>query len=140
MDEKCGYYGERLALKTQQLGLNTCWVAMSYKKIPGAFEVESGEKITVVIALGYGKNQGTAHKSKPAEAVSNLDGGSPQWFKDGVEAALLTPTAMNQQKFSLNYTGEKVTAKAGTGFYTKLDLGIVKYHFEIGAVRDNFTW
>ncbi|MGN0679439.1 MAG: nitroreductase family protein, partial [Oscillospiraceae bacterium] len=74
LDELCGYYGERLVLKAQQLGLNTCWVAMSYKKIPGAFEVGEGEKLTVVISLGYGKTQGVAHKSKPAQKVSNLSG------------------------------------------------------------------
>ncbi|MGN1479252.1 MAG: nitroreductase family protein [Acutalibacteraceae bacterium] len=140
LDELCGYYGERLVLKAQQLGLNTCWVAMSYKKIPGAFEVGEGEKLTVVISLGYGKTQGVAHKSKPAQKVSNLSGETPEWFRSGVSAALLAPTAMNQQKFTLTYSGGKVSAKAGAGFYTKLDLGIVKYHFEIGAGKDNFEW
>ena len=138
LDELCGYYGERLVLKAQQLGLNTCWVAMSYKKIPGVFKVGDGEKLTVVISLGYGKTQGTAHKSKPAQKVSKSDGKEPEWFKSGVRAALLAPTAMNQQKFTLTYSGGKVTAKAGTGFYTKLELGIVKYHFEIGADRKLF--
>lgn len=140
LDELCGYYGERLVLKAQQLGLNTCWVAMSYKKVNGAFQINKGEKLTVVIALGYGKTQGVQHKSKPAEAVSNLNSNSPEWFKSGVESALLAPTAMNQQKFTLNLDNGKVTAKAGTGFYTKIDRGIVKYHFEIGADKENFTW
>lgn len=140
LDELCGYYGERLVLKAQQLGLNTCWVAMSYKKVNGAFQINKGEKLTVVIALGYGKTQCVQHKSKPAEAVSNLKSNSPEWFKSGVESALLAPTAMNQQKFTLNLDNGKVTAKAGTGFYTKIDLGIVKYHFEIGAGKENFTW
>ena len=140
LDELCGYYGERLVLKAQQLGLNTCWVAMSYKKIPGVFKVGEGEKLTVVISLGYGKTQGVSHKSKPAQKVSNLSGDKPEWFRSGVSAALLAPTAMNQQKFTLTYSGGKVTAKAGAGFYTKLDLGIVKYHFEIGAGKENFEW
>ncbi|MGN0442215.1 MAG: nitroreductase family protein [Acutalibacteraceae bacterium] len=140
LDELCGYYGERLVLKAQQLGLNTCWVAMSYKKIPTAFETGSGEKLTVVIALGYGETQGVERKSKSAEAVSNISAGTPKWFNDGVRAALLAPTAMNQQKFTLTYADSKVTAKAGFGFYTKLDLGIVKYHFEVGAGKENFEW
>lgn len=140
LDELCGCYGERLVLKAQQLGLNTCGVAMSYKKVNGAFQINKDEKLTVVIALGYGKTQGVQHKSKPAEAVSNLNSNSPEWFKSGVESALLAPTAMNQQKFTLNLDNGKVTAKAGTGFYTKIDLGIVKYHFEIGAGKENFTW
>lgn len=140
LEETCGYYGERLALKAQQLGLNTCWVAMSYKKVPGVFEVEKGEKLTVVLALGYGKTQGVAHTSKAPAAVSNLQPASPAWFRAGVEAALLAPTAMNQQKFTLTLTNGSVAAKAGTGFYTKLDLGIVKYHFELGAGKGNFSW
>lgn len=140
LDELCGYYGEHLVLKAQQLGLNTCWVAMSYKKIPDVFEVKKGEKLTVVIALGYGQNQGTQHKSKAAQAVSNVNSNSPDWFRSGVEAALIAPTAMNQQRFTLTYENGKVSATAKMGFYTKLDLGIVKYHFECGAGKENFTW
>lgn len=139
-EEKCGYYGERLTLKAQQLGLNTCWVAMTYSKIKGAYTVDKGEKLCVVIALGYGKTQGTAHKSKTIEQIARAEGNMPEWFKNGVEAALLAPTAMNQQKFMLELKGNKVMAKAGSGFYTELDLGIVKYHFEIGAGKDNFEW
>lgn len=140
LDELCGYYGECLALKAQQLGLNTCWVAMTYKKIPGAFQVEKGEKLTVVLALGYGKSAGVAHKSKPVSALSNVSDETPEWFRFGVEAAMLAPTAMNQQKFSLTYREGKVEAKAGLGFYAKVDLGIVKYHFEIGAGKENVRW
>lgn len=140
LDELCGYYGERLVLKAQQLGLNTCWVAMTYKKVPGTFKVEKGEKLTVVISLGYGKTSGVSHKSKAAEAVSNVSTNSPAWFKAGVEAALLAPTAMNQQKFTLTYSDGKVSAQAGIGFYTKVDLGIVKYHFEIAAGKESFYW
>lgn len=140
LDERCGYYGERLVLLAQQLGLNTCWVAMTYKKIPGAFQVASGEKLTVVIALGYGATQGVPHKSKPVESVAKVSGTAPDWFLNGVRAALLAPTAMNQQKFTFTLEHEKVQAKAGAGFYTKVDLGIAKYHFEAGAGSENFQW
>ncbi|MGN0572310.1 MAG: nitroreductase family protein [Acutalibacteraceae bacterium] len=140
LEEKCGYYGERLVLKAQQLGLNTCWVAMSYKKIPSAFKVDKGEKLTVVISLGYGKTQGTAHKSKAIDQVCNISTDTPEWVKSGTEAALLAPTAMNQQKFKFIYEDGKVTAKAGAGFYTKVDLGIVKYHFEVGAEKNSLIW
>ncbi len=140
LDEAIGYYGQRVALRAQQLGLNTCWVAMTYSKIPGAFQVGSGEKLTVVIALGYGKTQGISHTVKSPEQVSNINEGTPDWFRAGVEAALLAPTAMNQQKFSLRYQDGNVTAKAGMGFYAKIDLGIVKYHFEIGAGKPGLVW
>lgn len=140
LEEKCGYYGERLVLRAQQLGLNTCWVAMTYTKIKNAFSVEQGEKLCIVISIGYGETQGVPHKSKDFEKVAKADGQIPDWFKNGVEAALLAPTAMNQQKFRFNLRGNEVSAKAGVGFYTKIDVGIAKYHFEIGAGKDNFKW
>ena len=140
LDEKCGYYGEKIVLAAQMLGLNTCWVALTYKKIPGVFKVDNGEKLAIVIAIGYGANQGSEHKSKNIADLSNVSDSSPEWFKKGVKAAMNAPTATNQQKFKLNSDGNKVTAKAGLSFYSKLDLGIVKYHFEIGAGRENFEW
>ncbi len=133
LDELCGYYGERIVLKAQQLGLNSCWVAMTYKKIPSAFVIDEGEKLTAVIALGYGKTQGVSHKIKSIEQVSNISNDTPDWFKKGVELALLAPTAMNQQKFKFIYEKDEVKIKAGVGIYCKVDLGIVKYHFETGA-------
>lgn len=140
LEEKCGYYGERLVLLAQQMGLNTCWVAMTYSKRKEAFVIDSGEKLCVVIALGYGETQGIAHKSKSAGEVMQAAGQVPEWFQKGVEAALLAPTAMNQQKFLFTLKGKEVGARAGKGFYTKIDLGIVKYHFEIGAGKNNFEW
>lgn len=140
LDELCGYYGEKLVLLAQQLGLNTCWVAMTYKKIPSVFQIEDGEKLAIVIAIGYGKTQGSAHKSKNISKVCKATQPLPEWFTNGVEAALLAPTAMNQQKFTFSLDKNKVTAKSGFGFYSKIDLGIVKCHFEIGAGKDNFVW
>lgn len=139
-DEKCGYYGERLVLFAQQLGLNTCWVAMTYNKIKTAYVIERGEKLYIVIALGYGETQGVPHKTKKINDVVKLEEQMPEWFRSGMEAALLAPTAMNQQKFMFTLKGTKVFAKAGIGFYAKIDLGIVKYHFEIGAGRNKFNW
>jgi len=138
LDEKCGYYGERLVLLAQQMGLNTCWVGLTYKKVKQSFKIGAGEKLCIVIAIGYGKTQGTAHKSKLLADVTNCNRDMPEWFREGAEAALLAPTAMNQQKFMFSLSGDKVTATAGSGFYTKVDLGIVKYHFELAAGKEHF--
>lgn len=140
LEETCGYYGEQLVLKAQQLGLNTCWVAMTYSKIKTAFSIGKGEKLCVVISLGYGKTQGVKHKSKSISEVTKVNGQMPEWFQKGAEAALLAPTAMNQQKFLFTLDGHRVSAKAGVGFYSKIDLGIARYHFEIGAGKDTFEW
>ena len=139
-DEEIGYYGQKLALYAQQNGLNTCWVVLTYKKGKVAPKLDAGEKLYIVIALGYGKTQGSAHKVKEDAAVSDVTPDSPEWYKNGVKAALLAPTAVNQQKFKLTRNNNKVTAKAGMGFYSKIDLGIVKYNFEIGAGKENFVW
>lgn len=138
-DEKIGYYGEKIALYAQALGLNTCWVAMTYKKVKTAFRIAEGEKLYCVLALGYGSVKGVKHTVKSIDKVSNAVN-PPEWFINGVSAALLAPTAMNQQKFTFSYADGKVSLKAGFGFYTKVDLGIVKYHFEVGAGKDNFIW
>ena len=147
LDERVGYYGEQLVLLAQTLGLNTCWVGLSYRKVPEAYNVGKDEKLACMIALGYGETQGVSHKIKTIEQVSNASDLTPAWFKRGVEAALLAPTAVNQQKFSFEYVGmsnnrHQVRAKKGFSMigYTQIDLGIAKYHFEIGAGKDNFEW
>ena len=140
LSETCGYFGERIVLRAQQIGLNTCWVAMTYSKVPSAFSAGEGEKLCAVIAVGYGKTQGSGHRVKSVREVTEGEPPFPEWFVSGVEAALLAPTAMNQQKFRFALQGNRVSATAGSGFYTKLDLGIVKYHFAMGAGADAFTW
>jgi nitroreductase len=147
LDERVGYYGEHLVLFAQSLGLNTCWVGLSYSKVPGTYMLDEGEKIACYIAIGYGETQGVGHKIKTVNQVSNASDITPLWFKKGVEAALLAPTAVNQQKFSFEYVGMKngrhlVLAKRGFSMigYTQMDLGIAKYHFEVGAGKDNFEW
>ena len=139
-DEAIGYYGEKLVLLAQELGLNTCWVALTFRRNAVAVEIAEGEKLHVVIALGYGETQGVPHKSKEISAVSNLTADSPAWFRAGVEAALLAPTAINQQKFSFTLNGRRVRARTKLTFYGRMDLGIAKYHFELGAGKENFDW
>ncbi len=140
LDETLGYCGERIAIRAQQLGLNTCWVAMSFSRGKSKCTTAHGEKLVCVLSLGYGETQGVPHKSKELSAVCKTDCAMPDWFKAGMEAALLAPTAMNQQKFFFELSGGKVLAKSTGGFYSKVDLGIVKYHFEVGAGTGNFTW
>ena len=147
LDERVGYYGEQLVLLAQTLGLNTCWVGLSYSKVPGTYVLDEGEKIACYIAIGYGETQGVDHKIKTIEQVSNISDITPLWFKKGIEAALLAPTAVNQQKFSFEYIGmrnnrHQVRAKKRFSMigYTQMDLGIAKCHFEIGAGIDNFDW
>ena len=141
LDEKIGYYGEQLVLLAQTLGLNSCWAGLSYRKVAGTYELSDGEKIGCYIALGY--------KVKDIKEISNASDVTPKWFNEGVNAAILAPTAVNQQKFYLEYLGfrdsskvPKVAAKPLFSMvgYSKMDLGIVKYHFELGAGKENFEF
>ena len=138
--ELVGYYGEKIVIRAQMLGLSTCWVAGTYKKIPGVFDEEPEEKLTAVISVGYGANKGVQHRSKKPEKVAPDYDTAPEWFRKGVDAALLAPTAINQQKFVFRYNGGKVSAQALRGPYSMIDLGIVKYHFEIGSGKGRDIW
>lgn len=197
LEERCGYYGERLVLLAQQMGLNTCWVGMTFMKRKTAYVLDAGEKLVILIALGYGKTPGTTRKSKSFGDVNRSKGEIPTWYRRGVEAALLAPTATNQQKFAFSFhpvskrgvggsaefgaeadvaggaaaeasaemtaaeaelaaigktAGEDMTGAAtealpgvhaevdGFGFFSKVDLGIVRYHFEVGAEDAGFRW
>ena len=133
-DFLCGYYGEKVVLKAQQLGLNTCWTAMTFNKKQVLKLVPPGQELCMVIALGYGQTQGTAHKSKlPADVIQDS---VPLWFDSGIEAALKAPTAMNQQKFVFfEKDGEPYIKVKGIGPYTRVDLGIAAYHFEAATGR-----
>jgi nitroreductase len=142
-EQKIGFCGEELVLLAQTLGLNTCWVGLTYKKIPGTFTLREGDVVHCVIALGYGANAGVQHPLKPVEKFYESKETPPQWFLAGMEAAMLAPTAVNQQKFKMIlHDGNKVEARTFfslTG-YVDIDLGIVKYHFETAAGKENFDW
>ena len=133
-DELVGYYGETIVLKAQEIGLNTCWVALTYGKGKVKINKNNGEKLHCVISLGYGKNQGAVRKSKSVDDVLELKGEKPEYLDRGVKACLMAPTAINQQKFKIICDNGKVTIKKrGIGFYTDMDLGIIKCHFEMAT-------
>lgn len=144
LEYRAGYYGEKLVLFAQRIGLATCFVGLTYKKIKGVFEVAPDEKILLCISIGYAEPDGYRnHKIKSPDQVSNISEDSPEWFRKGVEAALLAPTAVNQQKFYFEYVPtDKVRPLKRSSLvgYTRIDLGIAMYNFEVGAGRDNFQW
>ena len=148
LDRRAGYYGEQLVLFAQQLGLNTCWVALTFKKRLVKKMIAAGDRLVIVIALGYGVTQGRPRKSKAAEVVSTCTAPAPAWFSRGVEFALLAPTAINQQKFRFELlddapgasTPPVVRATTQVGPYAQVDLGIAMLHFKLGAGASAFTW
>lgn len=140
-DEDIGYFGEKLVLFCQSIGVNSCWVALTYSKNKVKITLDKNEKFYIVISLGYGIHQGRPHKNRPVEELCSYKGKMPLWFENAMKGALTAPTAMNQQKFYFELIDDnKVKAKSLFGPYSKMDLGIVKYHFELGADETVFEW
>lgn len=144
LDERAGWYGQQFVLRAEQLGLNTCWVALTYSKKKARVEIAPDERCVCVICVGYGAEKPSRHKPKTFPQVTKVPTGMdvPEWFRRGADAALYAPTAINQQKFclSLGVDGKSVSAKDGFGVYTKIDLGIVRANFTLGAGGNSFKW
>lgn len=139
LDEKLGYCGADFMLHAQMLGLNTWWVGGTFNR--GKLNADAnGNKVIGVIAVGYGETQGKPHKSKSYHDVATYEGNEPEWFQAGTEAALLAPTALDKQSFFITGKENKVKISCDNGIFTGADLGLVKYHFELGAGKDNFEW
>ena len=134
LSERCGYFGQRIVLEAQMMGLNTCWVAGSYGKGKVKASKTGDEKIVCVISVGFGATSGKVRRSKPLDKLTDVaEADRPDWFREGLEAASLAPTAVNQQRFLISLKGGEAVAKAPIGFLTKVDLGIVRYNFEAGS-------
>lgn len=141
LEEDLGYCGTDVMLFAQTLGLNSWWVGGTFSRKglrrnagPGA------EKLLGLLAVGYGAVQGAPHKSRAPEEIAAYEGEAPEWFTKGVEAALLAPTALNRQAFSIRGEGRRVSMTCDSGVFSGVDLGIGKYHFELGAGREQFDW
>ena len=131
-----GYYGEDIVLYAQSLGLNTCWAMMNGKK---CCQVDDSDDYIIGIAVGYGEEQGVPHKNRPVKDVADIEG-KPDWFVKGIDAAMLAPTGINAQKFRFDLVDGKVILTGGKSTLKQIDLGIVKFHFECGAGKENFQW
>ena len=142
-DEAVGYWGQRLVLKAQALGLNTCWVAFIARKKSHA-HVPAGKTLRIGIAAGYGQTQGSPRKTKSIAELSTVEcAETPAWFALAMEAAQLAPTAMNNQHFhiTLRADGRTVSAQATKrGSWDAVDLGIVKRNFEEAANEAGADW
>ena len=141
-DRSIGYWGQRLVLELQDLGLNTCWAAIFSKRKCRA-KVAEGKSIRVVIALGYGTTNGHDRPTKEANQVSRVEADhAPEWFFQVVEAAQLAPTGMNRQDFTvvLKPDGRSIEVEcSGTGL-SSIDAGIVMANIEVAANEEAADW
>ena len=141
-DEAIGYWGQKIVLAAQDMGLNTCWCALCSRKKSHAV-VAPGKKIRLVIAVGHGKTQGFSRKTKSVEALSSVEcAKAPTWFAAAMEAAQLAPTAMNNQNFKITLLsdGKTVRIDAPQSGLNVIDEGIVRCNFEIAANEAGADW
>lgn len=143
-DEAIGYWGQKIVLAAQDMGLNTCWCALCSRKKSRAV-VAPGKKIRLIIAVGHGKTQGFSRKTKSVEALSSVECvKAPAWFAAAMEAAQLAPTAMNNQNFKITLfsDGKTVCIDAPKSGLNVIDEGIVRCNFEIAAneAGDDWRW
>ena len=141
-DEAIGYWGQKIVLAAQDMGLNTCWCALCSRKKAHAV-VAPGKKVRLVIAVGHGKTQGFSRKTKSVEALSSVEcAKAPAWFAAAMEAAQLAPTAMNNQNFKITLLsdGKTVRIDAPQSGLNVIDEGIVRCNFEIAANEAGADW
>ena len=142
VDEAIGYWGQKIVLAAQDMGLNTCWCALCSRKKSRAV-VAPGKKIRLIIAVGHGKTQGFSRKTKSVEALSSVEcAKAPAWFAAAMEAAQLAPTAMNNQNFKITLLsdGKTVHIDAPQSGLNVIDEGIVRCNFEIAANEAGADW
>jgi len=151
VEEKCGYYGEKVALTATTMGLGTCWVGGTYDKEGCQKYLLKGEKLCSVLVVGpVAEDQSTKEKlirgallrkSKTAADLSRGLGNAPAWFMAGIASVQRAPSARNLQPVRFHYDHSETTARLTEHHaFSNVDLGIAKYHFEVGAHGGVWTW
>lgn len=146
--ENIGYYGERLLLFAEELGLDTCWVGGTFDR--ESFSYPEEEDVQAVILLGYAGESGLKEKimnsflprkKRPWESRIEGDSPYPKWVREGMEAVALAPSALNKQKPFFHYHEGILTATVENTYEMDLvDLGIAKYHFEVAVGSGHFVF
>jgi hypothetical protein len=156
VNEKVGYVGEGIILEATAMGLGTCWVGGSLFFRRGVAESIVGagknERVFAVTPVGYtekdfslGEKTQTAfgifHQRKPlSELVSGLDEREwPDWMKSALEAARLSPSAINRQPWRFYAEPNNITVSVDSslvqwGISKRLDCGIAMLHIEVAAL------
>jgi len=150
--EKCGYYGEKLVLTATAMGLGTCWVGGTYDKESCLCHLGADEELICVVAVGHTPEEpggreklirlAAKRKSKSlAELARNLSG-APSWFMSGLAAVQRAPSARNRQGYQfIRQADDTVQARmTAENNFALVDLGIAKFHFELGAHGGQWTW
>ena len=146
--EYYGWYVEEIILLAAHLGLGTCWVAGTYKKEWLEDTALEGQRHDAIIPIGYEMEktplkQRTIRKTlvsrnkKPKKIIeSDVDFDDlPEWIKEGLDAVIDGPSAVNLQPVSFSYKEGILRAHfdESVGRWEAVDFGIAKLHFHLAA-------
>ena len=149
-EEQAGYYGQRIVLHAQRLGLATCWVAGTYDHHSVHAQLEEGEQVLSVIPVGYAMEKmplkqqmirvGLRRGDRSEDAFVDsevLYSQLPEWFRFCVQAVRKGPSAVNGQPINLSWRNGEICACIWKSNHKMeyLDLGIAKAQFEAAAAE-----
>lgn len=139
LNEKIGYFGERIVLEAVKLSLGTCWVGTSFRKAD-LVDLPAGFAMPCVLAIGHVSIQGwwekfirklNRRKQRRREYFYTAKETPPEWFFEGIESVRLAPSAMNAQPIHFVYDkGQVSSVLQNDSVFAQIDLGIAKLHFE----------
>lgn len=144
LQEKLGYFGEKIVLLATSLNLGTCWVGGTYSKDDFLSYVNEGDELVCTITVGCIKESLTFkenlvrkamhRKSKKIEDIYESDVEITKQLVDALTCVLKAPTAINKQNFLIKNYNNIITFEAtADDEYSYIDLGIGKLHFELSA-------
>lgn len=141
LQEAVGYYGELVVLHALQLGLATSWAVLdnAHAVHNPWWQAQTDEQVIWFIAFGYPARVLTRRRTKPIEELCQLPQGmsiedAPQWFLQGMHAAMVAPTSLGQQPFMFTLHADgTVSAQATEGLFAHVGLGCAVCHFEIAS-------
>lgn len=146
--ENSGYIGERLILKSRDLGIDSCWITFKDSDvIKEKLDISSDKEVTAIIALGYGDDKNTKNKSGSdrlgIEKIVYMD----EWgtnasineieergLLDAFSYARMAPSTLNRQPWRFIIDGGHIILAVKKDDFTNnyersIDAGIVMLYF-----------
>ena len=150
LNEKIGYYGEKLVLEATKRGLGTCWVGGTFDRKACPCQVKSGWELPCVITVGavsedWALKERVLYKLihrpvKRPEQILSGDAEAPDWVREALPAVCLAPSSLSRHPVTLRWQGGKLSAAVPTyADHQSIDLGIAKLHFALASQMPG-TW
>lgn len=153
--EQVGYTGEGIILEAEAMNLATCWVAGFFRRkvVESLIRISENERVMAITPIGHATKEqsleerfmtgfGLTHRRKKLSGLVTGLGESewPQWIKFSLEAARLSPSAVNRQPWRFHIEPDSITVsvnikKREYGISKRLCCGIAMLHIETAAIN-----